>query len=303
MSDPRPKVIAIVGLTGTGKTDLAAHLARRIGAEIISADSMQVYREMDIGTAKPSPELRAEIPHHLIDVLSPREQMSAGLFAERAREAARDAFHRGRPVLLCGGTGLYARAFAGGLAPDLTPDPAVRAELRARTVAELYAELQRDDPDSARQINPEDRVRIERALEGLRVTGKPVSQLRAEHAFGDRPFQMRWFGLDRERIALWRALEIRVDHMLSAGWIDEVEGLRERYGRDTRALQAIGYRELGEVLDGQLDRGSARDRIVEKTRRYAKRQRTWFRAEPELEWLDADRPDTALERVLRTAGQ
>ena len=170
----RPRVVAIVGPTGVGKTDVACEVARRSGAEIINVDSMQVYRGMDIGTAKPSAALRAEIPHHLIDVVAPDEPMSAGLYAELARHAAAEIDARGRPILLCGGTGLYARAFAGGLVDVGGADRALRAELRARPLPELYAELAQRDPQSARAIAPQDRVRIERALEAQIQSGAPT---------------------------------------------------------------------------------------------------------------------------------
>jgi len=303
MAQAPPEVIAIVGLTGTGKTELAAELARRLNGEVISCDSMQVYRELDIGTAKPSLALRAEVPHHMIDVLDPDEQMTAGLFAERARAAARDIAARGRAIVLCGGTGLYARAFAGGLAPELASDATVRAELQARSLPELAAELERLDPESARDIAPNDRIRIERALEAARLCGEPTSRVRARHGFADRPFRMRWFGLDLDRGVLWQRIEARVDRMLEAGWLEELERVRTAHGASIRPLQAIGYAELSRVLDGEWSLSQARERIVVQTRRYAKRQRTWFRAESDLAWLDAEQPAAALECVLASRGR
>ena len=184
----RPRVLAIVGPTGTGKTELACEVARRRDAEVISADSMQVYRRMDVGTAKPSAALRAEVPHHAIDIADPDESMSAGRYAEHARSAARDIAARGHPIILCGGSGLYARVFAGGLIEGLESDAALRAELEARDSASLHAELERLDPAAAARIPSGDRVRMVRALEVQRLGQRPISARHAAHGFGDRPF-------------------------------------------------------------------------------------------------------------------
>ena len=183
----RPRILAIVGPTGTGKSDLALAVARETGGEILGADSMQVYRGLDIGTAKPPASVRATVPHHLIDVVDPDEPMSAGLYAERARCAAREIDARGQPVVLCGGTGLYARAFAGGLMPGVESDADLRARLEERTLPDLRRELERRDPVSASRIHPNDRVRIVRALEILELSGTPPSDGHAAHDFGDRP--------------------------------------------------------------------------------------------------------------------
>jgi tRNA dimethylallyltransferase len=294
---PRPVVLALVGLTATGKSELACRVAERIDAEVISADSMQVYRGMDVGTAKPSREQRARVRHHLIDVADPDDPMSAGRFAELARKAAADVEARGRPVILCGGTGLYARAFAGGLVEGAASDPELRARLEAREADDLYRELERRDPETARATPPQNKVRVVRALEALELTGRPVSQQRASHGFGDRPYDVRWLALGLEREPLWRRIERRVAHMFDAGLVDEVRRLHAAgYGPELRPLRAIGYREVGELLAGELREPEAREAIALATRQYAKRQRTWFNAEPGLRWLDAERPETELER-------
>jgi tRNA dimethylallyltransferase len=295
-----PSVLAIVGPTGTGKTELAAELARRIGAEIIGCDSMQVYRGMDIGTAKPSRALRAEIVHHGIDIANPDEQMSAGRFAELARRAARDAHARGRRVILCGGTGLYARAFAGGLLPAMEADPELRAALRARPLGSLLAELRSVDPAAAERAGPRDRVRIERALEIALQAGRPASGLRDAHGFGDRPFELRWIGLDLPREALSARIDARVERMFREGVVDEVRALWSAgYTRRFAPLRSIGYREVGWLLDGRIDPPETRARIAIATRRYAKRQRTWFRREPGVRWLDARDRAAALAAILQ----
>ena len=299
----RPRVLAIVGPTGTGKTELACEVARRLGGEVISADSMQVYRGMDVGTAKPSAVLRGEIPHHAIDIADPDESMSAGRYAEHARRAAREIAGRGRPVILCGGSGLYARAFAGGLIEGLESDATIRAELEARDSSSLHAELEALDPAAAARIPPGDRVRVVRALEVQRLGRRPISERHAAHGFGDRPFELTWLCLDLDRDALWRRLAARVDAMFELGLVDEVRALhRAGYGPELRSLQSIGYREVGLLLEGRLGEAEARESIAVAHRRYAKRQRTWFRAEPELSWLDAARPERALEVALAALG-
>jgi tRNA dimethylallyltransferase len=295
----RPRVVAIVGPTGTGKTELACAVAERTGAEIVSADSMQVYRGLDVGTAKPSAELRTRIPHHGLDLVAPDEPMSAGRWAEVARAAAAEIAARGRPVLLVGGTGLYARAFAGGLIRGAESDPALRARLEAQSDESLRAELERRDPEAAARIPARDRVRTVRALEATALASRPLSVQHAEHRFTDRPFDVRWLGLALDRVVLAERLRTRVARMFEAGWVDEVRGLLAAgYAPTLRPLQAIGYREIVELLAGQCDEPTARERVWIATRRYAKRQRTWFRAEPELDWIDADARERAAERVL-----
>jgi len=299
MSAARPRVVALVGPTGTGKTELACAVARITGAEIVSADSMQVYRGMDIGTAKPSAAQRAEIPHHGIDLVAPDEPMSAGRWAEAARAAAREIAARGRPILLVGGTGLYARAFAGGLIGGVESDPALRRELEARATEELRAELARCDPAAAARIPPADRVRTVRALEALRLGARPISEQQAGHAFADRPFDVRFLALALDRDVLSARLRARVAGMFAAGLADEVRALHAAgYGRELRSLRAIGYREACALVAGELGRDEAIERAWIATRRYAKRQRTWFRAEPGLEWLDAADRERAVARVL-----
>ena len=296
----RPRVLAIVGPTGTGKTELACEVARRSGGEVISVDSLQVYRGLDIGTAKPLPELRAEIPHHGIDLVNPDEPMSAGRFAGYARGVASEIEARGRPVILCGGTGLYARAFAGGLIEGLDAQPEIRAELRRLSLEDLYSELRRCDPVSAQRIHPNDRVRIERALEVQRLGQRPLSAQHAQHGFRDRPFDVRWLGVFLERDPLWQRLRERVDRMFAQGLVEEVRALHAAgYGPSLRSLQSIGYREVGWLLAGRVSEREAREAIWVSTRRYAKRQRTWFRAEPGLVWVDAQPAERALEQALR----
>ena len=296
----RPAVLAIVGPTGTGKTELACEVARRIGGEVIGADSMQVYRWMDIGTAKPSRALRDEIPHHAIDLVEPDDPMSAGRYAAVARRSAVEIHARGGRAILCGGTGLYARAFARGLIEGVASDAGLRADLEARSTPELGADLAARDPEAARRIAPQDRVRLIRALEITELGGVPSSEQRAAHGFSDRPFEIRWLGLRMEREVHWRGLQGRTERMFREGLLDEVRELRRAgFSPALRALNAIGYREAGQVLDGRIDEAQARESTWIATRRYAKRQLTWFRAESGVCWLDAQRPREALEQALR----
>ncbi len=297
-----PAVLAIVGPTGTGKTELACELARRIGGEVIGADSMQVYRRMDIGTAKPPRSLRDEIPHHAIDLVEPDDPMSAGRYAAVARRAAVEIHARGGRAILCGGTGLYARAFARGLIGGVASDALLRARLEARSTEELCALLAARDPESARRIEPQDRVRMIRALEVTELGGAPSSEQRDAHGFRDRPFEVRWLGLRSEREVHWSRLQERTQRMFQEGLVDEVRELRRAgFSPSLRALNAIGYREAGQFLDGHIDEAQARESTWIATRRYAKRQLTWFRGEPGISWLDAERPGRAVEEALRRA--
>jgi tRNA dimethylallyltransferase len=229
--------------------------------------------------------------------------MSAGRWAALARAAAREAQGRGSPVLLCGGTGLYARAFAGGLVEGIAADAGLRSELRERATVELRAELERVDPAAAARIHPNDRARIERALEVTRLGGRPLSEQHARHRFGDAPFELHWLGLTLERDALWQRLRARVEWMFEEGLVEEVRGLHGAgYGPELHPLRSIGYREVGQLLTGRLTEAEAREAIFIATRRYAKRQRTWFGAQPGLEWRDASRPEAILEDALRWLG-
>lgn len=280
----RPRLVVIVGPTGAGKTRLALQLAERAGGEVVSADSQQVYVGMDIGTGKVSAEERGRVPHHVLDVVQPDEEMTAQRFVELAECAIAEIAARGRPVIVCGGTGLYVRALLLGLFAGPPASPAIRAELvelaRSRPGA-LHAELARVDPAAAAKIDPNDEKRAIRALEVFRITGEPMSVHQAKHDHRSLPlrYPARLVGLAPERDALYRAIEARVDQMLDAGLEGEVARLRTAgFCPPLRSQQAIGYAELHEVVEGRLDRTRAVELIKRNSRHYARRQLAWYRA-------------------------
>ncbi|MFU8821637.1 MAG: tRNA (adenosine(37)-N6)-dimethylallyltransferase MiaA [Gammaproteobacteria bacterium] len=281
-----------MGPTAAGKTGLAMELARAVPAEIISVDSALVYREMDIGTAKPSPALRREVPHHLLDLLDPAEAYSAGRFRRDALAAMDEVRGRGRVPILAGGTMLYFRALQRGLAELPEADPVLRAELDEAGARNgwpaLHAELARVDPLAAARIQPGDSQRIQRALEVWRLSGTPLSELQAAGARPLEGWNFLKLGLARaSRPDLHKAIERRFHAMMAAGFLAEVACL---YGRGDLhpglpSIRAVGYRQLWAHVAGECDLASAVEDAITATRRLAKRQMTWLRAEPDLRWL------------------
>lgn len=298
-----PRIIAIVGPTAAGKSALALALAEAAKGEIINADALQVYKGFDIGTAKPSPQERGRVPHHLVDILEPAERYSAGEFARRARETLLDISARGRLAILVGGSGLYLRALWSGIAPLPPPDAAVREGLIARLTSEglpsLYQELAIRDPATAARLGAADTQRILRALEVAIATGEPLSAWIARQPFGAEPIAMRKVGLTLPRGVLYDAIAARVRAMMDAGWLDEVRGLiASGVERTSPAFQAIGYRQWVAFLDGQAGFDTTLQQVVTLTRRFAKRQETWFRREEGVEWWDARRAGECLKSML-----
>jgi tRNA dimethylallyltransferase len=280
-----PRLVVIVGPTGAGKTRLSLELAARVGGEVISADSQQVYVGMDIGTGKVGASERARVPHHLLDVVAPDQEMTAARFIELADAAITDVAARGKPVIVCGGTGLYVRALLLGLFEG----PPASMELRARLTEQadrdgtdaLHRELAQVDPAAAQKIDPNDRKRIIRALEVFRLTGEPMSAHQARHDHKTLPlrYPARLVGLAPEREDLYRAIDARVDQMIAEGLEAEVAALRERgYVPPLRSQQAIGYAELHEAAAGTLERSRAIELIKRNSRHYARRQLSWYRA-------------------------
>ncbi len=300
-----PPVVAVVGPTGVGKSDLAEDLALSLGGEIVSADSMQVYRGMDIGTAKqPLPERR--VPYHCIDLVEPGAAYSAALYQRDARAAFGDIRGRGRRPVLVGGTGLYVRAALDQMEfPDGKYDSPVRAEIESQVDSlgpeGLHRLLEERDPESAALIHPNNVRRTVRALEML-AAGGPTYAHQVAH-FTERRFSVPAIlvGITMERSALYRRIDERVARMLEAGLLEEVTGLLDSGYRDAMtASQAIGYKELVPVIEGGADIDQAAESIRQATRRYAKRQLTWFRADPRISWIDVTEssPEQALSAAL-----
>ena len=286
-----PRLVVIVGPTGAGKTRLALQLAAHTGGEVVSADSQQVYAGMDIGTGKVTPEDRARVPHHVIDVVRPDEDMTAQRFVELADRAIAEATVRGKPVIVCGGTGLYVRALLLGLFSGPPASPELRAELTERArqsgTAALHAELARVDPAAAAKIDRNDEKRIIRALEVFRMTGEPMSVHQAKHDHKSMPprYPAMLVGLSPEREALYQAIDRRVDAMLEAGLEGEVAALRAQgYAPPLRSQQAIGYAELHDAADGRVERERAIELIKRNSRHYARRQLSWYRADKAICW-------------------
>lgn len=282
-------VLAIVGPTSTGKSTLAQRLAEKLNGEIVSADSRQVYRHMDIGTAKPSSEQRAAVPHHLIDVVDPDEVFSLALFLRQAREAIRDILSRSRLPIVAGGTGQYVWGLLEGWqVPEAPPDPALRGALeeraRAEGAASLHRELARVDPSAAHRIDARNVRRVIRALEIFYTFSEP----RSLQPSRTRPsFQHAIVGLTLDRTALYERVNGRVDAMMEAGWVAEVEGLLgRRYGPELASMSSLGYREIAQHLRGEMPLEVARTEIKQRTRRFARQQYAWFKLDDErIRWF------------------
>ncbi len=290
-SIPTIKILIICGPTASGKSDLALRLAHALDAEIVNADSMQLFRGLDIGTAKPSPDQQAEIRHHLIDAVSPDQPFSAADFAAAADAAIRDIVNRGKRVIVAGGTGLYIRALVHGLVDS----PAGTSELRqalhdeaAKTGNEAMLEkLRHVDPELAATLHPNNLVRIVRALEVYQLTGIPLSRHQKEHAFATRRYTTLQIGISVDRTELYTRIDDRVERMLSDGLLNEVSGLLSSgYGRDLKSMRSIGYKEAAAHLSGELSIKEAAALIKRDTRHYAKRQLTWFKADPDILWFE-----------------
>ncbi len=280
----------ICGPTAVGKTELALKLAEVFGMEIVSADSRQVYRLMDIGTAKPTRAEQARVRHHLVDVVWPDEDFNAARFAERAHAAIADLAGRGSMPLLVGGTGLYIRALTEGLLRAPAADPAVRGRLQRAAAdqgsAALHNRLHEVDPVAARRLHPNDLVRVIRALEVYEQTGRPLSDYQNDHRFSDRPYRTLKIGLSIDRAELYRRIDARAEQMFNAGLLQEVEAiLAAGYAGSLKTLQTIGYRQAMMLLEGQLSPAEALSDLQQATRRYAKQQLTWLQQDKSIKWF------------------
>ncbi|WP_396616975.1 tRNA (adenosine(37)-N6)-dimethylallyltransferase MiaA [Lysobacter soli] len=308
-ADPRPLAIALMGPTASGKTALALDWAERFGGEIVSVDSALVYRRLDIGSAKPTSDELARVPHHLIDLREPWQPYSAAEFAVDARRAVEDIVARGRLPILAGGTGLYFHALLHGLSPMPEADPDMRAQLDAeaqrRGWAAMHADLAVIDPEAAARIHATDAQRIQRALEVFRLSGRTISDWRREHRPPRLPVRVLKLVLaPADRAVLHERIGRRFDLMLQAGFLDEVRTLRalpelrnHPAPLDLPSLRAVGYRQAWEHLDGATTASEFRDRGVYATRQLAKRQLTWLRGELDALWFDPQRQRDQLEAV------
>ena len=302
----KPAVIAVAGPTASGKSDLGLKLAQRLGGEIVCMDSMQIYRRMDIGTAKPTAQERALLPHHMLDVADPTEAYAVADYAVAAEQVIAQILSRGRVPILVGGTGLYLKALMDGLSLGGTGgDERLRAELNALAdepggKERLHARLAAVDPETAARLHPNDRRRVIRAIEVFEQTGVPMS--RQNHAAQDRPFRVLPLALEWPRDLLYARLETRVHRMMEMGLLSEVRALLESGVAPTaQSMQGIGYKELIPAAMEQGDVNRAVWDIIVHTRHYAKRQGTWLRAEPRCVWLDARDADGLLSKALALA--
>ncbi len=285
------KLVIVQGPTASGKSELAIRLAELFSGEIVNADSMQVYRFMDIGTAKPSPEQLRRVPHHLLDIVEPDQPFSAADFCREAEKVIADITRRGKRVFVCGGTGLYIRALTRGLMTSPPGDDTLRLELKDLANREGNAALHRRlatlDPVSAVRIHPNDQFRVIRALEVYRMTGRPISELQGEHHFGALRYGYCKIGLAMDRETLYRNVDNRVDSMITNGFLEEVKALLAAgYAPELKPMRSLGYRHMCDYLAGVMSFEDSVQLMKRDTRRYAKRQLTWFNQDSEIKWIE-----------------
>ena len=289
----RTRLVVICSPTATGKTSLAIELAEASGGEIVNSDSLQVYRYLNIGTAKPTREERARVPHHLIDVVDPDEEFNAAIYAGQARAVIDRLFHAGKPVFVVGGTGLYIRALLQGMIETPPVDENIRnyyRGLRDRFGRQyIYGLLEKRDPQAACRINVNDSVRVIRALEVLDQSGQSIITLQQNHLFADCPYDVLKIGLSLDRAELKKRIVARTAKMMEDGLVEEVRGLLARgYSPDIKPLQSLGYKQVVDFIRGINDRERTLDLVVRETWRYAKRQMTWFSADKSIRWFYPD---------------
>lgn len=295
--------LVIVGPTGVGKTDLSIQISKRFSSEIVSADSRQIYRFMDIGTSKPSQEILKEYPHHFIDILSPDENYSAGQFGKEAREVVEQIFKRGNTPLIVGGSGLYIKAVLEGFFGDDFKDDLIRKQLQEKLneigAENLFNELQKVDPQGAEQIHPNNTKRILRSLEVYYITGKPISEIQKSQS---DPANFNWIklGFSRQREQLYEKINRRVEKMFKEGLVEEVQGLLKKgYSPELNSLNSVGYNEVIGYLNGKINLEDTIELIKQNTRNYAKRQLTWFRKETDVNWIENEN-NLVVDNIIET---
>jgi tRNA dimethylallyltransferase len=287
----KPKIVVICGPTGIGKTGTAIEVARANNGEIIGADSMQIYRYMDIGTAKPTPEEQRQVTHHMIDIVNPDAQFDAVRFASLARQNIAQLHDRGIIPFVVGGTGLYIKSLLYGIYQSEPVDPEVRDRLKKEAVEHgidwLFQRLKQCDPLTAQRLHPNDTYRIMRALETYEATAKPISEYQKTHGFSEQPYDALKIGLNMDRGLLYERINRRVDMMIAAGFVDEVRKLLDLgYTAALKPMQSIGYRDMLDYIEGRSSWEDCLRTIKRDHRRYAKRQLTWFGADTEIIWKE-----------------
>lgn len=304
-------LVVLVGPTAVGKSQVAIHLAKALETEVLTADSRQVYRGMDIGMDKPTLQERRGVPHRLIDLVDPDQPFNVGEYRRRALKEIERLYQEGRLPLIVGGTGLYIRALLRGLWDGPGADWTFRKDLEQVAsrdgLSSLHRRLAQVDPVSAARLHENDVVKIIRALEVHHLLGQPMSEIHRRHAFGERPFRALLIGLMRDRKALYRRVDERVDVELAKGLVEETRRLlAQGYGRHLGSMKGLGYRQIAGHLAGEYDFEEAVRRLKRDTRHFAKRQLTWFRKEPEIEWLavgESEPPDATAVRIVQKVAE
>lgn len=298
------KTLLLLGQTATGKTKLSIELAKELNSEIISADSMQVYRGMDIGTAKPTIEERQGIPHHLIDIRNPDEDWTVSDFIEEVSRISGDMAIRKRFPVIVGGTGLYLWSLLEGFKFPIVPaDKTVRQELENSPTSALYSQLSTIDPISATKIHANDRKRIIRAIEVFKLTGKPISTVQSNRLTSQPANTSTIIGLQIPREELYTRINNRVDNMIEKGLVEEVKSLLAKYPKDLKAFQALGYKEVINYLDGKWNKDQMIEELKKRTRNFAKRQMTWFKRFQNVNWIDSGTDSFTVGTVKRILSQ
>ncbi len=288
--DKKPKIVVLVGPTASGKSDFAIDIAKKFDGEIINADSMQVYKYMDIGTAKPTLEEREHIKHHMIDNVKPDKDINVGVYVRGAKKVIEKLFKSNKHIIVVGGTGLYIKALVRGLVDAHGGSIKVRNDLEKEIecfgLNSLYDKLIKVDNDTANRIHPNDRVRIVRALEVFYQTNQPISELQKKHGFRESPYEALLMGIYHERCELYKRIDDRVDGMIKNNLIAEVETLlKQGYGPELKSMQSLGYKEISQYILGNDTLGDAVSLLKRNSRRYAKRQFTWFKKDELVKWL------------------
>jgi tRNA dimethylallyltransferase len=302
MNDQRPKLIIVTGPTASGKTSVAVELALEFNGEIVNADSMQVYRHMDIGTAKPAVDERKGVIHHLIDVVNPDEEFNASVYRRLAIPAINRIIEKKKTCFVVGGTGLYIKTLLGGLMECPSSDPDLRESLVKECMAKgspfLHERLKGLDPESASRIHPNDRTRVIRALEIISLSDKPPSSIMTLHAFSEKMFRSLKISLNVGREELYDRINRRCDHMIESGLVAETKALLERgYSSDLRSMKSLGYRHAVSCLKKEWTSDEMRYNLKLDTRRYAKRQLTWFRGDAEMVWSEPGNKEFIRARI------